>query len=761
MKPSMIALGLMLVCGSALAAAPSSQPSKPIAFDTHTGYFVSNKFEAKAGASFLVIRDQQAFDNVFGAAFVMGDKSHRLPAGAFDTKMVLAIIKRGKATWDYAVKAVRVEEAVLAIDYTATAKPQESAEFACPLIVSVPKGDYAAIEFVENGKSAKKIEAVGKGPSSRPATGDQLRRIEVGGRNRSYLVHLPPKHDPKKPAPVVLIFHGAATNASMMASFCGMNKKADEAGFVAVYPNGTGLGELLLTFNTWDSLAKNKPDDVAFTAKLLDDLARTIAVDPNRVYATGMSNGGMMCYRLAAELSDRLAAIAPVAGTLAIEKCGPKRPVPVMHFHGTADTIVPFKGPNQQMPKFLKFKSVEDTVQTWVKLNGCPEKPKTADLPDVAKDGTTVTRKTYGPGRDGAEVVLYAIEGGGHTWPGQEPLVGFIGKSTKNINANDLIWEFFQRHPMPAAASRAASSPKAEGVMVVVGRNRVWCLTFSPDGKLLAWGGEGSVVSIGEAASDGRLLALEGHGRTVRGVAFAPDSKVAATGGYEGTVRFWDAATGKRLLEFGSDGGGLRSLAFLPDGQTLATGDNDGVVRLWEVKTGKLARKLEGHKDAIRSIAISADGNSLVSGSSDGAIRLWNPKTGDLLREIKTPTRAVRSVAISPDAKLIVSSGYENAVRLWEAANGRELHALSGHGSHVLCVGFSPDGRLLATGSYDGTAGVWDVATRQVIARHNAKGNVFAVAFSPDGKMLATGGDGGVQRWPVIPPTTKASSRTD
>ena len=190
------------------------------------------------------------------------------------------------------------------------------------------------------------------------------------------------------------------------------------------------------------------PDDVKFVSMLLDDLATVVNVDPKRVYATGMSNGGMMCYRLAAELSDRIAAIAPVSGTMAIPDYKPKRPVPVMHFHGTADTIVPFSGPSGRTPKFLTFKSVEETIRLCAEANGCPETPTVTDLPDDIEDGTTVKQKTFGPGTDGAEVVLVEIEGGGHTWPGQEPPVRFIGKSTKDISANDLMWEFFQKHPM-------------------------------------------------------------------------------------------------------------------------------------------------------------------------------------------------------------------------------------------------------------------------------------------------------------------------
>jgi len=165
------------------------------------------------------------------------------------------------------------------------------------------------------------------------------------------------------------------------------------------------------------------------------------------VYACGMSNGGMMCYRLAAELSDRIAAIAPVAGTIAIEESKPKRPVPVIHFHGSKDTIVPFEMTKGKSPSFMKLKGVEDSIHAWVKLNVCDEKPKTEM---ISKDGDEmkVFRKTYGNGKDGSEVVLVVIEEGGHTWPGQQPPVGFIGRSTLTVSANDLMWEFFQKHKL-------------------------------------------------------------------------------------------------------------------------------------------------------------------------------------------------------------------------------------------------------------------------------------------------------------------------
>jgi polyhydroxybutyrate depolymerase len=155
-----------------------------------------------------------------------------------------------------------------------------------------------------------------------------------------------------------------------------------------------------------------------------------------------------MAYLVASELSDRIAAIAPVGGPMGTETCNPKRPVSVMHFHGSDDEFAPFNGGRGKGVSGTNFYSVEHSVQAWVKANGCDKEPVVTKLPDTANDGTTITRKTYGSGRDGAEVVLIAIEGGGHTWPGQETRVRFLGKITKNISANDAMWEFFQKHSM-------------------------------------------------------------------------------------------------------------------------------------------------------------------------------------------------------------------------------------------------------------------------------------------------------------------------
>jgi hypothetical protein len=149
--------GLILLSLRGLAADVSEPPAKPVAFETHEGYFVSNKFEPGAPASFVGIRDQASFDKVFGVAMVMGDKSHRLPAHCFDKKIVVSAIHRGKAMVTYQVKSVAAEGRTLVVRYTTQSKPDDNAEFACPLILSLDKGDFTTVRFVENGKDIKHV----------------------------------------------------------------------------------------------------------------------------------------------------------------------------------------------------------------------------------------------------------------------------------------------------------------------------------------------------------------------------------------------------------------------------------------------------------------------------------------------------------------------------------------------------------------------------------------------------------------------------
>jgi polyhydroxybutyrate depolymerase len=293
--------------------------------------------------------------------------------------------------------------------------------------------------------------------------GDYERTIKVGGMDRYYLVHVPPRYNKSQPTPVVLNFHGGGGNPKAQRKSSQMDLTSDRAGFIAVYPQGTQStaspkrflrkrSRLKRKGFTWNAgtccgwAQSNNIDDVGFTASLLDDLARQFNIDPKRVYATGYSNGAIMCYRLACELPDRIAAIAPVSGPMEMPNCNPSRPVSIIHFHGTKDQFAPFAGGKgrRSLPG-QNFTSVEKTISRWLKVLKIMQKQS-----KIMKRGKAIGI-SYGPGKDGSEIVLWKLEGGGHTWPGGKfGILGkrVLGEMNTDISATELMWKFFQRHPM-------------------------------------------------------------------------------------------------------------------------------------------------------------------------------------------------------------------------------------------------------------------------------------------------------------------------
>jgi polyhydroxybutyrate depolymerase len=289
---------------------------------------------------------------------------------------------------------------------------------------------------------------VAAAPADTPAEPVAPRKLKSGGKDRTYLLHVPKGLDPKTPAPVVVVFHGAGMTARIMRAVTGLDAVADKHRFVVAYPDGTGF------VPTWNSggipFVVNKADDVAFARDLLADLNGVATADPKRVYAAGFSNGGMMTYKLANEASDTFAAVCAVGGTMTYDEPTPKRPVPVLHFHGTEDAFVPVTGSPATNPKGPSFKSVEATARAWAKANRCDAAPTESDLPDVdPADGCKVKRMVCGGGTGGAEVVVYTIEGGGHNWFGRPSLGGLTGRSTTDVDVNARMWEFFQKHARP------------------------------------------------------------------------------------------------------------------------------------------------------------------------------------------------------------------------------------------------------------------------------------------------------------------------
>lgn len=273
------------------------------------------------------------------------------------------------------------------------------------------------------------------------APGDTTRSLSYDGEERTYILHIPPARDPSQPTPLVIIFHGFGLDGEEMVRITGFSAQADISGFIAVYPNGTGRK---LSWNGGDccgEAAINGADDVGFVRALIAELSTLVKIDQERIYATGFSNGAIMAYRLACELSDRIAAIGPVGATQAVETCQPARAVSVIHFHGTNDLLNPYDG-GPGPGGGVDFAPVKDTVQFWVEQNGCPAQSQVEESGDILHE-------RYDPCGQGASVELYTIVGGEHAWPGGESVSEQVGAPTTEISATPLMWEFFSAHPMP------------------------------------------------------------------------------------------------------------------------------------------------------------------------------------------------------------------------------------------------------------------------------------------------------------------------
>ncbi len=268
-------------------------------------------------------------------------------------------------------------------------------------------------------------------------TRDDTWMLTFGADTRTFAVHVPATYDPTVPMPVVLNFHGFNSNAPQEISLSHMNAKADAAGFVVIYPEGTGTQQSWNAGACCGDAASQKKDDVGLVGAILDKVQDRLCVDAKRVYATGMSNGGFMAHRLACEMSTRIAAVAPVAAVLGITACNPVRPVPVMHFHGTLDPIVPYLG-----SPLLGFPSAAETFDGWAKRESCTGSP----IETYRKIDTHCA--TFATCAQGSEITLCTVDGGGHTWPGGMP-VPVLGYTSPNLSATDAMWDFFVKHPLP------------------------------------------------------------------------------------------------------------------------------------------------------------------------------------------------------------------------------------------------------------------------------------------------------------------------
>ena len=282
------------------------------------------------------------------------------------------------------------------------------------------------------------LPALAAGPTDSTST------INLNGVKREYRLHVPPGYAKGHAAPLLLVLHGGGGEPKGTERLTGMNAVADREGFLVAYPAGLGRH-----WNDGRSEVGATAGDVALLSAVIDDVARRYDVDRGRVFATGISNGGFMSTRLACELSERVRAVGIVAATMSETlhaTCQPQRPVAVVMFSGTDDPLVPYAGGSVRGDRG-KILGAEATASFWARTNGCAPQPERSELPVVdASDPTRVSLARYPSCRPGAEVRLYTIHDGGHTWPGGRAYMPafLVGKVSRQIDADQVMWEFFR-----------------------------------------------------------------------------------------------------------------------------------------------------------------------------------------------------------------------------------------------------------------------------------------------------------------------------
>jgi polyhydroxybutyrate depolymerase len=287
------------------------------------------------------------------------------------------------------------------------------------------------------------------------AAGDPTVKLEYGNLDRSYLLHLP-NPLPATAPPVVVVLHGGGGNAANIARMSGFDAEADQHGFIVVYPNGSDesrpfmnlFGKSFLTWNAGGCCGyarDHNMDDVGFIRAVVTAVIKDNAADPKRIYATGISNGGMMAYRLACEASDVFAAVAPVSAIQDVQGCKPAHAVSVFHIHGEKDENVPIGGGVGKKALDKEGKQgrppVQDSIDFWVKRDGCSV--------TVRSQEPGVDMVNYGGCEEGTEVQYFKIQDGGHSWPGGKRISVLSDSPSKALDATDTIWYFFSLHSKP------------------------------------------------------------------------------------------------------------------------------------------------------------------------------------------------------------------------------------------------------------------------------------------------------------------------
>ena len=269
------------------------------------------------------------------------------------------------------------------------------------------------------------------------------------GLSRSYILYVPASYDGTQSVPLVLNLHGYTSNSGQQMIYSNFYTIADTEGFIIAHPLGTNDGNGAAFWNAEINSVLDV-DDVSFLNTLIDLISSNYNINTNRIYSMGMSNGGFMSYTLACMLSDKIAAIASVTGSMTenqIEFCDPQSSVPVMQIHGTADPTVLYEGYTGPSVG-LEIASIDNLISYWVNVNDCNTEPVLNNVPDInLLDLCTAEHYVYSNGTNNSSVELYKIINGGHTWPGAGfPLFG--NNTNQDFSASEKIWEFFNKYDL-------------------------------------------------------------------------------------------------------------------------------------------------------------------------------------------------------------------------------------------------------------------------------------------------------------------------
>ena len=287
-------------------------------------------------------------------------------------------------------------------------------------------------------------------------------------------------------------------------------------------------------------------------------------------------------------------------------------------------------------------------------------------------------------------------------------------------------------------------------------------LAFAPDGRMLASGGDDTIVRLWDATSGTNLQMLLGPPSPVYTVAWSPDGSLLASGGFDGRIRLWQMQGTQPAMCVQTLAGHTNwvlGLAFAPDSTQLASGSLDQTVKLWDVASGRVRQTLTGHTDRVRAVAWSPDGRTVASCGFDEMIWLWGVEQGNSRTALHGHTAAVYAIAFTPDSRSLLSSSEDGTLRVWDVESGQCVRIIRGYAVSLYDVAWSPDGTQLASAGSDTLVTIWDVVGRgggmqpRVLRGH--RWNVRGVAWSPDGRLLASSGTGNaIELWD---PTTGAS----